>query len=213
MPDPAKTVTSRTNRAHEENMTRTLQPLAIADLSDFAKILHRQLDQDTRPSHLSLLNMLARAGGFQNFQHLRAQNLTTQLGRPIAAAEPIAATPPTADMKRVEAALRYFDAAGQMQSWPAKTKVQHLCLWGIWSRLPVRVAMSERQISDRLRHWHHFNDAAILRRTLVELRLLSRTVDCTTYTRQERAPDADAAALIRLLHQRPAPAFEVSSQK
>jgi hypothetical protein len=193
MPDSAKTVTSRTNRAHEENMTRVLQPLAIADLSDFAKLLQRQLDQDAKPSHLSLLNMLARAGGFQNFQHLRAQT---------EGAARIAAVPVMPDMKRVETALRYFDAAGQMHSWPAKTQVQHLCLWGIWSRLPARVAMTERQISVELNQCHGFGDAAILRRTLVELRLVSRTVDCTAYTRVEQAPNTEAAALIHALHLR-----------
>lgn len=193
MPEPAKTVTSRTNRAREENMTRILQPLAIADLSDFAKLLQRQLDQDAKPCHLSLLNMLARAGGFQNFQHLRAQT---------AAADRISAVPVIADMKRVEAALRYFTAQGQMQSWPAKTQLQHLCLWGIWSRLPVRIEMSERQISAELNLWHRFGDAAILRRTLVELRLICRTADCSSYRRVEREPDATAAALIHALHLR-----------
>lgn len=193
MPDPAKPVTSRTYRAREENMTRLLQPLAIADLSDFAKLLQRQLEQDATPSHLSLLNMLARAGGFQNFQHLRAQT---------GAADRLAVVPAMADMKRVAAALRYFDVSGQMQSWPAKTQVQHLCLWAVWSLLPARVTMSERQISVELNQWHRFQDAAILRRTLVELRLVSRTADCTVYSRVEREPGADAAALIHALHAR-----------
>ncbi|WP_444429852.1 hypothetical protein ACTTAM_16345 [Rhodobacter capsulatus] len=55
-------------------MPRQSIPLAIADLSQFSRALGAQLAvrPDRAPSHLSLLNMLARAAGFRNFQHLRA---------------------------------------------------------------------------------------------------------------------------------------------
>ena len=55
-------------------MPRQSIPLAIADLSQFSRALGAQLAArpDKVPSHLSLMNMLARAAGFRNFQHLRA---------------------------------------------------------------------------------------------------------------------------------------------
>ena len=176
-------------------MTRLTQSLQINDLSLFARDLHRQLAAEpSLPGHLALLNMLARAGGYRNYQHLRAQTA--------AEARIAAPAPPTADMTRVETALRYFDAAGRMLSWPSKTNLQHLCLWGLWSRLPAGEKMSERQISALLKGWHLFGDAAILRRTMVELGLVSRDAGVSVYLRQEVTPPADARALIRALHQR-----------
>lgn len=172
-------------------MTRTQIPLHVEDISLFARGLARELP--AAPGHLALLNMLARAAGYRNFQHLRAQN---------AAADRLASPPPRADLKRVEAALRCFDAAGQMALWPAKTNLQHLCMWGLWSRLPVGESLSERQISAQLAGWHLFGDAAILRRTLVELGLVTRSVGASVYQRVELPPDADAQALIRALHLR-----------
>lgn len=54
----------------EDKMPKTTIPLPIADLSAYARSLAKLLDP--APSHLSLLNTLAKAAGFRNFQHLRA---------------------------------------------------------------------------------------------------------------------------------------------
>lgn len=174
-------------------MTRAPIPLIADDISAFARNLHLQLAASTVPGHLALLNMLARAAGFRNFQHLRAQTH---------AADRIATPPLQADLKKVETALRYFDATGRMQSWPGKTNLQHLCLWALWSRLPVATKLTERQISALLTNWHLFGDSAILRRTLAALQLVSREPDGVAYLRVEQPPPADAVALIRALHQR-----------
>jgi phosphoribosylanthranilate isomerase len=48
-----------------------------------------------------------------------------------------------------------------MVSWPAKTNLQPLCLWGLWSRLPKARQMTEREISGFLKDWHLFGDAAV----------------------------------------------------
>lgn len=173
-------------------MTRTPLPLTTPDLSTFARALHRQLDLP--PGHLALMNSLARAAGFRNLQHLRAS---------AKAARALAIPPQTPDLTRVQAALRHFDTQGRLASWPASTATQHLCLWALWSHLPRGEAMTERQISAVLTQWHQFGDPAILRRTLVELRLVTRNPDCTQYLRQELKPTAEALALIRQLHRRP----------
>lgn len=164
-------------------MTRTAQPLHISDLSDFARALHRQLPAP-QPTHLSLLNMLARAAGFQNYQHLHAQS-----------------APKAADPKRVAAALRYFDARGRLIKWPGKTNMQQLCLWGMWADLPSG-PMSERQISEHLSQRHLFGDAAILRRTMVEMELVSRAQDGSNYQRLVPEPPPEATELLRALAMR-----------
>lgn len=173
-------------------MTRIPLSLPVEDLSAFARTLSRELGP--APGHLRLMNMLARSAGFRNLQHLRA---SATAGRRLAAPPATAA-----DLTRVAAALRFFDGDGRMTAWPARTVIQHLCLWGLWSRLPKSLSMTERQISRLLDQWHLFTDAAILRRTLAELKLVSRTPDGTSYLRLEQPPPPEAIALIRQLHRR-----------
>jgi hypothetical protein len=187
---PAKSVTRDSRAKSEEMMTRIPLSLPVADLSAFARALHRELP--AVPGHLSLMNMLARAAGFRNLQHLRA---SAKAGATLAAH-----AAPAADLTRVQAALRFFDKQGRMSSWPSRTNIQHLCLWVLWSRLPRGESLTERQISARLTEWHLFGDPAILRRTLVELGLVSRAEGASAYLRIERQPTPEATALIRQLH-------------
>ncbi len=173
-------------------MTRPTISLPIADLSAYARALAKELGQ--APSHLTLLNKLAKAAGFRNFQHLRAsQRAGLTLDPPPPQALP--------DLTRVSAALRHFDDAGKMTTWPARTAIQHLCLWALWSRLPKDL-MTERQISQTLAQHHHFGDPAILRRTLCELHLVARTPDVSTYRRLEHPPPPEARTLIKALQPR-----------
>lgn len=176
-------------------MTRTAFPFQVDDLSALARSLHRQLAETPEPvSHLSLMNMLARAAGFRNFQHFRAMSVEGDKRSNPA---------PTPDMARVETARRYFDAEGRLMTWPAKTSVQHLVMWALWAKLPADQAMTEREISAELNARHLFGDAAILRRTLWELKLVTRSLDGSAYRRVGQQPGPEARALIRAL--RPAP--------
>jgi hypothetical protein len=165
-------------------------PFSAPDLSALAKALRRELaSRDALPSHLDLLNMLARAAGRRNHQHLRAQALAGPAGLGPSSA-------PVADDLVVKA-LRHFDGGGGLVRWPARTRLQHLCLWVPWSRIPRGRSFSEREISAHLDTLHHFGDAAILRRTLCALGLLTRTPDGRVYRRVEVAPSPEGLALIR----------------
>ena len=172
-------------------MPKTAISLPIADLSAYARTLAKYLNP--APSHLTLLNALAKSAGFRNFQHLRA----SQKAQDSLAPQPA----PLADLTRMQAALRHFDAAGKMITWPARTAIQHLCLWALWARLP-KDCLTERAISQTLITHHHFGDPAILRRTLCELHLVTRTPDARCYQRQERPPPPEALALIKALQPR-----------
>jgi len=171
-------------------MTRQLIPFAVSDLSTLAKSLRISLSELGRsPSHVELLNLLARAGGYRNIQHLRADAQAQERLSADPAAPPI-------DHSRVEKVLRHFDAEGRMIRWPAKTNHQDLCLWVIWSRIPADQRMDESEINQIIKDAHGFGDHAILRRSLVDLGLLVRTPDGRLYRRVEKKPDADAAALL-----------------
>ena len=57
------------------NPSREMVPLLAADVSTFCKNLRLQLAGagHAAPSHVALLNMLARSAGYRNYQMLRAQ--------------------------------------------------------------------------------------------------------------------------------------------
>jgi len=177
-------------------MSKLHVPFAAADITTLARSLREQLGKlDHAPSHVEMLNMLARANGHANFQHLRADaqaqaRLTTQ-------------TPePQADHARVEKVSRHFDADGIMVRWPAKTNHQSLCLWVIWSRIPAGQRFSEREVNQFITDGHSFGDYAILRRSLVNAGMLARTPDGKLYRRIEKQPDPDALALLAAIAER-----------
>ena len=171
--------------------------LPVADLSAFTRALARQFTPDA-PSHVTLMNMLARAAGFRNLQHLRAAQTA---GAKLADVPP----PEVVDHAQVARALAQFDTAGILRQWPARRGVQILCLWALWARLPVGLSLTERQFSATLNTLHAFGDAAILRRDMVALGLIRRNADGSDYQRLESRPPSEARALIRQLASRMKP--------
>ncbi|HWA19539.1 MAG TPA: DUF2087 domain-containing protein [Devosia sp.] len=168
-------------------MPRTQIAYAAPDLSALARSLRDQLTRlGQTPSHVQMLNMLARAAGHANFQALRAGTIPR-------ATE--AALPP-ADEKRALRAAGYFGADGRLKSWPARTNLQALCLWVFWSRLPRGTSFSEIGISELLDGWHDFGDRALLRREMVDHRLVQRTPNGSDYRRIEQKPPAELAVML-----------------
>ncbi len=165
-------------------MSRDVISLTIDDLSQFCKPLRSDLPQG--PSHAQMQGLVAKAAGYRNYQHLRARN----------------APKAPADRKQVERALRCFDAQGLFEAWPARTAVQYLCVQAIWAHLPPRETLNERQISACIDEHCVLRDAARIRRTLVELKLLERNKDGSVYQRLEQPVPPEAEALIAALKAR-----------
>lgn len=177
-------------------MSRNPLPLCVGDVSAFARSLRRQLDGLERaPGHVEMLNCIARAGGYRNFQHYKAQ--AEACGR---LAEPRTETPlPEINYKRVKRTIGLFDADARLTRWPKKFSMRLLCLWGLWSQLPARSEFTEREISDWLEQRHLFGDYALLRRLMIDHGLMFRTPDGRTYRRNELSPTPEAVELIRAL--------------
>ncbi len=175
-------------------MSRTSLPLHVGDVSAFAKSLRRSLDGlEQLPSHLEMLNLLAKAGGYRNFQHLKAQtDAMERLAAPKAAQ-------PAINYKLVHKLTRYFDDQGKLVRWPGKYSQRMLCLWIIWSRIPARKTFTEKEINALLNELHLFGDHALLRRELVDNNMMQRTPDGRQYKRLELRPPDDAAALLEKL--------------
>lgn len=175
-------------------MSRTPLPFVAGDVSTLARALGRELAAAPgTPGHVELLNMLARAAGWRNFQHFRAHHAADAR---LAAAPPAPAAP--VDLTRVADAARHYDA-GRLARWPAKESRRILCLWVLWSRLPAGATFGEAEVNERLRALHLFDDPAMLRRAMVDLGLVWRTRDGRAYRRIEQRPPAEALALIRHL--------------
>lgn len=191
-------------------MSRTPVAMAVGDLSKFARALRRQLEpMDRLPGHVEMLNLLARAGGWRNFQHLLAGNGapeapgTAPEPPAVEAAAPEVPQAPTpaepVSPKRLARLVRYFDDQGRFIRWPGKHTQRVSCLWVLWSRLPARTDMSEAEISAWLDERHLFGDHALLRRELVDQGMVERTPDGRRYRRLEVQPSDEALALLERL--------------
>lgn len=170
-------------------MPRPQLPLIINDVSALSRTLRKQLQSlEDVPSHVEMLNLLSKAGGYKNFQHLKAEQ------------GPVSQSEPPIDQKRLNKATRYFDLDGRLATWPKKYNQRVLCLWVLWSRLPARQPMTELEVDEHLIHAHSFCDHSMLRRWLVDEGMLSRTPDGREYRRIESRPPQEALQLIRIIN-------------
>lgn len=173
-------------------MSRDILPFIAPDVSALAKALNRELaTAEGRPGHVQLLNMLARATGYRNFQHFRAAAMAEErLAEPLPSPEPV-------DFALVERVSGHFDAEGRLVRWPSRYGHQSLALWVLWSRLEAGTVYNEFEISVIIRNSHLFGDHALIRRAMIDVGLIVRTLDGREYRRIERKPPGEARALIR----------------
>src|SRR5262245_48915931 len=125
-------------------MSHIAVPLVAPDLSQFARALGRSLNQRLAerpepPSHVELLNLLARAAGHRNVQSLRA----AALHGPRLASERAAPPPLTPAALK---ALSQFDARGRLLRWPNKFSVQRLAMWVLWTGFEAKRTYTEREV-------------------------------------------------------------------
>lgn len=183
-------------------MTRQPVPLHAPDISAFAKSLNAQLDArfaDSKPtpSHVELLNMLARAAGHRNFQAFKAAP-TPPVTSPAPAVMP-------ADLSTlspmVRKTLMQFDVAGRLVRLPNKFSVQQMAMWAMWSHFVVRRKYTEKEVNLILNAHHTFGDPATLRRELVNMKLLSRKSDCSQYWKEPQRPSDEVQGFLKALRQ------------
>lgn len=204
-------------------MTRMLLPLSIADLSSFAKKLKTDLDERateglSAPTHLELLNLLARAAGMRNFQTFRASALNKMLTPDLVNAHPqapdiaptVAVATGLADdpainygtlSPTVRKALMQFDTAGRLVRLPNKLSVQQMAMWWMWTQFAVRRKYTEKEVNQVLNAHHTFGDQATLRRELVNMKLLGRKSDCSAYWKEPMRPNTEVQDFLRALRQ------------
>lgn len=182
-------------------MSRPVFPFSAPDISLLARSLTKQWQAETTaPSHVQMLNMLARAIGFQNFQHFRDSTDSTAADA-LPSTDDLAAghAPATAFHKQTtnitadnaHRLLRHFDDGGRLMRWPGKYSEQLPCLWTIWSRIPANHTMSEPDVNGYIRAGEALGDHVLLRRELISYGLLQRTMDGRVYQRVEHTIPAE----------------------
>ncbi|WP_299353225.1 DUF2087 domain-containing protein [uncultured Shimia sp.] len=161
-------------------MSKDANPLFIADVSAFTKTLRKSLaGQEALPGHAAMLALVAKAAGFRNHQHMR-----------------VTTSPPELDELAMKRARRVFGTDGRMTRWPKHTKVQGLCLWPFWARMPAHRDLREVEVNTILKEGMAFVDHVLLRRSLIDHGLAEREVDGSAYRRIERKPTPEALALM-----------------
>lgn len=172
-------------------MSRKPFSIHVGDVSALARTLRRRLGEMERvPSHVEMLNLLAKSAGYKNFQHLKAEQDAADTAASRQAVVEI-------NLKRVKKAAGCFDVQGRLTHWPKKESVRLICLWVLWSRIPARSTMTELEIDEQLSLDHLFCDHAMLRRWLVDHGLVSRTPDGREYQRNEVQPPLEALEVFR----------------
>lgn len=182
-------------------------PLHCEDLSQFAKTLRQQLGEHLQksegaaPSHVQMLNMLARAAGHRSVQALRAQATLARapVAPPVAA---VAVAAPATLSVHASKALTQFDEHGRLSRWPYKFVVQRLAMWGLWLRFDSNRTYTEREVNDILKAWTTYGDHVTPRRELVEMKLLGRKPDCSAYWKEPQRPNDEVRALLQALRAR-----------
>jgi hypothetical protein len=184
---------------------RERTPLVAADLSAFAKALRTQLAERIDsgaglPGHVEMLNLLARAAGHRNVQALKAAAKAT----PATAALPHRWHGPKHPTLSAAAdrTLRNFDERARLLRWPNKRAEQVLALWCVWMAFDGKRRYSEREVNEVLNAHHAFGDHCLLRRELVEMKLLARTPGGEQYRKLAERPDEETAALLRAVRSR-----------
>jgi hypothetical protein len=175
-------------------MPREAVPFSVPDLSAFARSLGRALaerEETKPPGHVELLNLIARAAGHRNVQALRAS-------RPAASPSPSdeERLPPPSLSANARRALHQFDDRGRLVRWPAKYSIQRLALWVLWTRFDSGRIYSEKEVNAVLKDANTFDDHVILRRELIDHRLLARKSDCSEYRKLAAQADDETRALL-----------------
>ncbi|NMH64993.1 DUF2087 domain-containing protein [Shewanella salipaludis] len=163
-------------------MTKQIIPFSCDDISALAKSLRKQLQScDSFPSHVDMLNILAKATGYANFQQLRQ------------ATEAMSAAAEREQLDiAIPAKLKPFMTQDYiLRAWPVKRALQDLSLWFFWCRFQYQQAYGESEVNEVIKGFLGFADFALIRRELCNHKLLKRTDDGRHYWRAAAKPPAE----------------------
>lgn len=80
---------------------------------------------------------------------------------------------------------RFLDNEGKIKIWPTKKDRKLEILKYLSTKFEYDKIYNEKEVNAIIDTWHTFNDYFLLRRAMVECRLLSRTRDGAKYWREK----------------------------
>lgn len=75
----------------------------------------------------------------------------------------------------------WLDPQGRLRAWPTRRRYQRAAVFYLVAKFERGRDYSEPEVNEILDHWAPFRDSALLRRTMIEERLLARTSDGARY--------------------------------
>ena len=90
---------------------------------------------------------------------------------------------------KVETILRNFlDDELRLKAYPTKRKLKDASLYYLASKFEPKKEYTEKEVNELLNRWHTFEDAALLRRELYDLRFLGREINGSKYWMETEQP-------------------------
>lgn len=80
---------------------------------------------------------------------------------------------------------RFLDEEGKIKIWPVKKDMKLEILKYLATKFETNHYYKEKEINAIIEQWHSFGDYFLLRRGLVDYKLLCRTRDGSKYWREE----------------------------
>lgn len=81
---------------------------------------------------------------------------------------------------------RFLDEKGRIKIWPSKMDMKESILCYLAEKFEFNKTYTEKEVNNIIQEWHSFNDYFILRRSLIDCGLLSRTRNGASYWREEK---------------------------
>lgn len=79
----------------------------------------------------------------------------------------------------------FLDEEGRIKSWPSKRHVKKEVLLYLGQKFEPEIVYTEKQVNELIRIWHTFGDFFLLRRELIDNKILLRTPDGGKYWKNE----------------------------
>ena len=83
----------------------------------------------------------------------------------------------------METVEKYLDKNGKIIVWPKRNEDKACVVEYLASKFETDKIYSEKEVNEIILLWHTFSNHTLLRRELIERKLLTRTPDCKEYKR------------------------------
>ena len=85
------------------------------------------------------------------------------------------------DIKKEVNISAFLDEEGKIKQWPAASKNKIAIVGYLASKFEKNRIYDEKEVNEIINQWHTFNDYFLLRRSLIDYKLLGRTRNGAEY--------------------------------